>query len=153
MPESPPVIRPITAAASHALRLPILRTGLPAESAIFPGDDAPDTLHLGAFRHDALVGIATLMRTPLPERLIVTNAWQLRGMATLPAVRGHGFGSALLRACLEHARTSGGALLWCNARLPAVPFYLKHGLQQTGEPFEIPTAGPHLRLWIDLGRG
>ena len=32
-----------------ALRHAVLRPGLPLESAAFEGDDAPDTLHFGAF--------------------------------------------------------------------------------------------------------
>jgi hypothetical protein len=37
-------------------------------------------------------------------------------------------------------------LLWCNARVPAVPFYREMGWAVVSEPFEIPTAGPHVRM-------
>jgi GNAT superfamily N-acetyltransferase len=141
-----PVIREISAAETYPLRLPILRAGLPPESAVFPNDDAPATVHFGAFRGAELVGIASLYPAPLPEMPQRLPAWQLRGMATLPEVRGAGYGRALVEACLAHARASGAAILWCNARSPAVKFYEKHGLQTLGEEFEIPTAGPHFRM-------
>jgi len=143
-------VRFISAEETVAVRLPILRAGMPREAAIFPGDDAPETRHFGGFQHGALVGVATLLRAPLPERPEVAEAWQLRGMATLPEVRGLRCGSALMRTCLEHARAEGGALLWCNARSPAVAFYRRHGLETMGEEFNIPTAGPHFRMAIAL---
>ena len=37
-------------------------------------------------------------------------------------------------------------LMWCNARVPAVRFYEKLGWAVSGEPFEIPTAGPHVKM-------
>ena len=144
------MIRLISALETHPLRLPILRAGLPPDSAIFPGDDDPRTAHFGAISGDRIVGVATLMPAPLPERPEISAGWQLRGMATLPEVRGHGHGRELVQACLQHARREGGQLLWCNARSPAVPFYEHHGLATLGPEFEIPTAGPHFRMWISL---
>lgn len=146
-------IRAITADETIAIRLPILRAGMPRDAAVFPGDDHPATRHFGAFWDGALTGVATLLRAPWPERPSIAEAWQLRGMATLPEVRGLGCGAALVRACLDHARAQGGALLWCNARSPAVGFYRGHGLQTVGEEFDIPTAGPHFRMLIALRAG
>ena len=143
-------IRLISAEETIAIRLPILRAGMPRDAAVFPGDDDPATRHFGAFWNNALAGVATLLRAPLPERPETADAWQLRGMATLPEVRGLGCGAALLRACIDHARAEGGGLLWCNARSPAVPFYRRHGMETVGEEFEIPTAGPHFRMFMEL---
>lgn len=145
-----PVIREISAAETYPLRLPILRAGLPPDSAVFPNDDAPETAHFGAFRDTELVGVASLYPAPLPEKPEFKPAWQLRGMATLPEVRGAGYGRALVEACLVHCRARGAAIVWCNARTPAVRFYERHGLQTLGEEFEIPTAGPHFRMWREL---
>ena len=145
-----PVVRRISAAETVAVRWPILRTGMPREAAIFPGDDAPETQHFGAFRGDRLVGVASIYPAPFPDRPEAAGAWQLRGMATLPEVRGLGCGGALVAACLLAAREKGGGLLWCNARSPAVGFYEKHGLCAIGAEFEIPTAGPHFRMWTAL---
>ncbi len=36
--------------------------------------------------------------------------------------------------------------LWCNARVPAAPFYQKLGWRIVSEVFDIPTAGPHVRM-------
>jgi GNAT superfamily N-acetyltransferase len=145
-----PIIREISPAETYPLRLPILRAGLPPESAVFPNDDAPETVHFGAFRGKELVGVASLYSAELPEKPQFKPAWQLRGMATLPEVRGGGYGRALVEACLAHCRARGAAIVWCNARSPAVKFYEMHGLQTLGDEFEIPTAGPHFRMWREL---
>ena len=65
-------------------------------------------------------------------------------MATEPDVRGSGFGTALLAACLEHVAASGGRELWCNARLGAVGFYRRAGFEVVSEEFDIAGIGPHV---------
>ena len=144
-------IREIPAHQTLAIRLAILRAGMPPESARFPGDELESTRHFGAFLSDGThVGVASIYPAPLPEAPRTANTWQLRGMATLPEVRGQGAGRALLLACMDAARAQGGTLLWCNARTGALEFYRKHGLTTIGEEFEIPTAGPHYRMRIPL---
>jgi GNAT superfamily N-acetyltransferase len=137
------MIRAITAAETIAVRWPVLRPGFPRETAIFAGDDAPAALHFGAFDSESLVGA-------MPERPEVSPAFQLRGMATLPEVRGAGFGRALLDACVAAARENGATLLWCNARTSAAAFYGKNGWQILGAEFDIPTVGPHFRMALEL---
>jgi GNAT superfamily N-acetyltransferase len=145
------MIREITAAETIAVRWPILRPGFPRETAVFPGDDDPNTRHFGAFdASGALVGVTSIYRAPLPERPEEPGAWQLRGMATLDAVRGSGHGRDLVIACEQAVVATGGAFLWCNARIVAAPFYAKRGWQILGEEFDIPTVGPHYRMWKKL---
>ena len=139
-------IRPITAEQTLDLRHPILRAGLPRETAIFPGDEAPTSRHFGAFLDGRLVGVATIHYAPLLDRPDFDPAFQLRGMATTEEVRGQGAGSALLAACIEEAKRGGGQWLWCNARTPAAGFYGRHDFQVQGGIFDIPTAGPHYRM-------
>lgn len=142
-------IRRISAAETIAVRWPILRPGLPRATAVFDGDDAEATRHFGAYDGAWLVGVASIYRAPMPGREELA-AWQLRGMATLPKVRGAGHGSALAAACEEAARAAGGAVIWCNARVHAAPFYEKRGWRIEGDGFDIPTVGPHFRMWLEL---
>ena len=74
-------------------------------------------------------------------------AWQLRGMATDPAFRATGVGRAML-LYLERllAAESDVRQLWCNARTPARGFYERLGWRVVSDVFEIPTAGPHVRM-------
>jgi predicted GNAT family N-acyltransferase len=144
-------VRPITAEDTIEIRWAILRPGFPRDSAIFAGDDSPGTQHLGVFLDDRLVGVASLYDAPLPDETVSFHPQQLRGMATLPEVRGSGCGRALLEGCHESTRRSGSALLWCNARRTAVDFYRRHGWEVCSEEFDIPTVGPHFRMRRALG--
>jgi predicted GNAT family N-acyltransferase len=65
-------------------------------------------------------------------------------MATDDDVRGAGHGAALLAACIEHVTASGGAELWCNARMPAVGFYRRAGLDVVSKEFDVSGIGPHV---------
>ncbi|MEQ1858546.1 MAG: GNAT family N-acetyltransferase [Chthoniobacteraceae bacterium] len=137
-------VRTVSAQDVIAVRWLILRAGFPRESAVFDGDDAPATIHLGGFVEDRLVGVASIYAAPMPDQ--PGDARQLRGMATLPAVRGAGVGRALLAACEDAARASGAALIWCNARVSAAEFYRRLGWEISGAEFDIPTVGPHFRM-------
>lgn len=88
-----PEFRRVAARDTHSLRDAVLRPGLPPGGSIYPGDDAPDTLHLGAFVGDTIAAIATLCRESMPDQS-TTTSWRLRGMATLPEYRGRGSASS-----------------------------------------------------------
>jgi predicted GNAT family N-acyltransferase len=129
------------------LRYRILRAGLPKESAQFPDDDAPSTWHIAVFKspeEDALpVSCASFMLNTYQEK----PAWQLRGMATDHPHQGRGYGGELLRYTQPLiAFDSNVRSFWCNARVPAIPFYERHGWKVDSEEFDIPTAGPHRKM-------
>jgi GNAT superfamily N-acetyltransferase len=147
------LIRPIPAADTRPLRQAVLRPGKTLEELVYPGDDDPRGVHLGAY-DDAgrLVGIASVFPDVAPHHLAGTipnaafdpgAAFRLRGMATLPEVRGAGHGRQLLEACFDHVREQGGTYLWCNARVNAAGFYEAMGLKAFGDAFEIDLIGPH----------
>jgi argininosuccinate lyase len=139
-------IRAVSAEDVRPIRRRVLRAGLPRPNVRFEGDEAPDTLHAGAFLDGRLVAVATIVRRPPPDEPGARAAWQVRGMATQPAARGRGLGGDLLERCVEHARDRGGAFVWCNARVRAVAFYERHGFAGVGDVFEIERLGPHLRM-------
>ncbi len=130
------------------LRHRVLRPGQTFEETSYPGDDLPDTVHLGAFDGDRLVGIASLYREGRDE-----PGWRLRGMATDAAVRGAGFGAALLAACIDHVAAAGGGELWCNARMSAVGFYRRAGFEVLSEEFDVPGIGAHVVMAREVAAG
>ena len=142
-------IRPITSAETRAVRLPVLRPGLPPASAILDHDDEPRTRHFGAFDGTRLVGVATFFPEPCPSRP-GPRAWRLRGMATLPEMQRRGLGSNLVAEGLRVARADNAELMWCNARVSARGFYEKLGFATFGEEFVLPVAGPHYVMIKDL---
>ena len=126
------------------IRHAVLRDGLPRDTAMFPGDDHADALHVVAVAADGgVVGCATVH----PGTWEGQPAWQLRGMATDAAVRGSGVGRAMLEAIVDAVRQASPArVMWCNARAPAVGFYERNGWEVVSEVFEIPHAGPHVKM-------
>lgn len=125
------------------LRHVVLREGLPREAAIFEGDESPAAVHVAAIAGEAVVGCATLH----PSRWEDQPAWQLRGMAVADGYRNAGIGGELVRAVLEHVNAqTPGRIVWANARVPAARFYQKLGWAIVSDVFEIPTAGPHVRI-------
>lgn len=132
------------------LRHVVLRQGLPREAAVFDGDERPDTRHYGAFRDGRAVCCATLHASTWEGR----PAWQLRGMATADGFRGRGIGRDILRLLeADLLRPGSVRLLWCNARVPAVGFYRGMGWRVVSDVFEIPTAGPHVKMVKELAEG
>jgi GNAT superfamily N-acetyltransferase len=67
-------------------------------------------------------------------------------MAVAPGHQERGIGSKLLLVVDNTVAATTITQLWCNARTPAAPFYQKHGWQIVSEPFDIPTAGPHVKM-------
>ncbi|HVT88820.1 MAG TPA: GNAT family N-acetyltransferase [Tepidisphaeraceae bacterium] len=125
------------------LRWRILRAGLARETAFFDGDNEPTTYHFAAEDVGRIVGCATLLRRLWQDM----PAWQLRGMAVEPALQGRGVGSLLLKMVDQTVRLESHSMqLWCNARSPAVQFYRKSCWETFGDEFDIPTAGPHLKM-------
>jgi GNAT superfamily N-acetyltransferase len=142
-------IRPITAQEARTVRLPVLRAGLPPESAVLDHDDDPGTRHFGAFEGSRLVGVATFFAEPCPVKP-GPRGWRLRGMATLPDMQRRGAGSALVAEGVRVATSCGSELMWCNARTSARGFYESLGFVAVGKEFDLPVAGPHYLMVKDL---
>lgn len=152
--DAAPQIRPVPAALLRPLRHAVLRAGLPPAAASFAGDEDPSSLHLAALAPPfaqvptadlspaAVVGCASFVREPLGGE----DGYRLRGMATDPRWRRCGVGRLLLTAAAALPPTSSARLWWCNARLPAIPFYEAMGWRVISEEFDIPTAGAHRRM-------
>jgi GNAT superfamily N-acetyltransferase len=132
----------VDAETVRPLRAEVLRPGQSREQLIFPGDDAPETLHAALAVQGRIVGVASVMREPYPHDALAGD-WRIRGMATSAEMRGRGIGAALLARCEEHARDHAGARLWCNARVRAQALYERAGFAVDGDVFEIPLIGPH----------
>jgi GNAT superfamily N-acetyltransferase len=135
------------------LRHNILRPGQPIEASQYPEDDHPDAISFGAYdQNNILIGIASLYPSALSsfpsiidKSLSEKIGWRLRGMAVDPAYHNKKIGTTLLKACYEHISNQSKFPrgIWCNARSPAIPYYMKNGWTALGDEFEIPNAGPH----------
>jgi GNAT superfamily N-acetyltransferase len=143
----------VKALVLHALRRQVLRPGQPWSSVDHDYDSWPDTFHVAAFGpRGEVAACASFHPDSAPHRADAdpNKTWRLRAMASLPEVRGQGYGAAALRYGITEVRRRGGTLLWCNARSGAVGFYERLGFSTVGDEFEIAPIGPHYVMEIDL---
>lgn len=134
-------IQEISAAQTRPVRQQVLRPHQAASELVYPGDDAPDSFHLGAIQDDQVLAILSMYASPKPE--CTDHAWRIRGMASTPAIRGTGYGRVLVEVARDKAWAIERAPIWCNARESAFGFYLKLGFVIEGGIFEIEEIGPH----------
>lgn len=146
---APYVVERVPVPDTYPLRALVLRNGGPPESAQVPGDDHPEVATYAARdATGAVICCVGLFPEPCPDLPDdPRRGWRIRGMATLPELRGRGVGAAVLAAALDHVRRDGGGLAWCNARTPARTLYERAGFEVIGEEWEDPEIGPHVRMW------
>lgn len=145
-------IRQISAEDTWPLRSRVLKPFLTPSECANPGDDDPKALHLGAFRGEELVGIATFLPESHPFFPEARIPYRLRGMATAPEARRSGAGRALIEEAESDLRERGCDLLWFNAREVAFPFYASLGFSFIGESFDLPRIGPHKVMYKEWPR-
>ncbi len=145
-------VRVIRVSLARQLRAAVLRPDQTPAMAVYLGDDALDSLHLGAFHQQRLVGIASVLHQA-PKEFAgshIDSLWLLRGMATLPTVRGHGYGAALVQTACAYVASERGLYLWCEARENVRGFYEKLGFAALGNRFDVPPTGLHYRMWRSI---
>jgi ribosomal protein S18 acetylase RimI-like enzyme len=129
------IVAELAPAATRPMRQAILRPHQTLEE--LAEHEPPGAFAVGAFEDGELVAVGLIGRDGAP------GEWRIRGMATIPEIRGRGAGSAVLAALIEHAAAAGARRVWCNARTPARSLYERAGLRVVSEEFELPTIGPH----------
>lgn len=112
-------------------------------------DHRADAMHWGVCMADAVVAIGSFFETP-STKLNAKHVYRLRAMAVHPDYRGQQLGQQLIHAAIENLRARNIELLWCDARLRAVPFYARMGFQSLPEIYEINPIGPHQFMWLNL---
>ncbi|MGG6232025.1 GNAT family N-acetyltransferase [Tenacibaculum sp. SDUM215027] len=137
-------IKNISAQETYNIRLTVLRNNvdLPYK---FKEDEHESTFHLGAFHNNKLVGIASFIQNKTD--VIKGEQFQLRGMATLPEVRGMGAGRMLVEEAKSVLKSKDITTLWCNARKEATGFYESLGFTIIGEEFEVEQVGLHYKMY------
>ena len=140
---SQPIVRRATAEEVWPLRHTVLRTGLLFDTAMFDGDFDDTTQHFGTFDDSNVLCCLSLFQSTWND----SDAWQLRGMATAATHRRQGLGQMLLMFAIDAASQEKPSWpFWCNARTVAIDFYEQAGWSTETDVFDIPMAGPHVKM-------
>ncbi|MGH9307562.1 MAG: GNAT family N-acetyltransferase [Acidimicrobiales bacterium] len=139
-------VQRVEASRTYPLRQAVLRPHQSVEQMALDGDDDPDSAHFAALCDGQVVTTASVRPEAPPWEPDHPLSWRLRGMATTGEHRNQGIGGRVLGAVVKHVQQGGGGLLWCNARLPALPFYRRAGFVARGEAWVDPTIGPHIAM-------
>jgi phosphoribosylformimino-5-aminoimidazole carboxamide ribotide isomerase len=84
-----------------------------------------DGTHLGIWDNDICLSVISLF--------VENGTMQFRKFATLIAYQNQGIGTKLLQHSFNWALNNNCTKIWCNARLTALPFYKKFGMEAIGE--------------------
>ena len=131
------------------LRHKMLRQGKEFSTTNYKRDDMEDTFHLGVFAENEIVSCATFYPENT-DKLHAKNAYRLRGMATDINYSRNGYGRKIMKKAFTILKSKNCDVLWCNARLKAVPFYKSIGMKEIGKLFEISDIGPHYFMYKKL---
>ncbi len=144
-------MKEIQATETYPLRHTVLRPNQDISTCNYPGDKDPTTFHIGAFKGEELIGIASYYQEKHPN-FNEESQYKLRGMATSENYRGMNIGKELIIKAEEILRERQVDFWWCNAREIAFGFYTKLGLSKYGKMFEIDPIGPHKIMFKHLKR-
>ena len=139
-------IKVVAAKNIRPLRNLVLRPNLPIETTYYDLDNDIETFHLASIMYNTIISIGTFY----PENdieLQTKNGYRLRGMATHPKFRRKSAATKLMKESFVLLKEKKCDVLWCNARLVAVEFYKSLGFKITGEIFDIPSIGPHYKMY------
>ena len=136
----------IDANITYPLRHALLRKGKPLRSCYFKNDKAKETVHLGAFKFEKLIGILSAYHIPCSE-FESLKGYQLRAIAVNPKYQRQGIASLLIQNILAKIIEKQNAdHIWLNARIAAQKLYESNGFYPIGKQFEINSIGTHQRF-------
>jgi len=142
-------IRTVDLTEVAGLRSALLDRSGSAASDPSAGDEHPSTRHVGAFRDEVLVGVASIFPGAMPGES-GTNSWRLAAIAVDYGHRGIGIGGSLAERCLEHAAALNGRSVWCIAPAGAFGFFERFGFGRSGDPIDDPNDGPQYLLFTEV---
>jgi GNAT superfamily N-acetyltransferase len=144
------VARIISSQETRSLRHLVLWTHLPSpDVCVIDIDNREDAFHVGIFDQHSLVSIGSFFAMESP-RLKMKPQYRLRAMATDPDYRRMHAGRLLIDFAVERLRNENIQVLWCDARLIAVPFYESLGFNKEPDVYDVPLIGPHHFMWRAL---
>ncbi len=119
-------LKQIQADETWALRYKVMWPDKPLDFVILPNDE--EGLHYGLFENEQLISVISMF--------VKGEQAQFRKFATDTAYQGKGYGSKLLTYLIDTAKGVNIKELTCDARVTAIGFYEKFGMETDSEVFQ-----------------
>ena len=130
----------------HNIRSIVLRNGLEPKMCTFEGDTRINSIHVGAFIENKIVGGVSLIKNNCKinnER----ECFQLRGLCVYEKYQNCGIGTKILNKVENIITEKNTKYIWMNARESAVKFYLNLDYINSNRTKIIGNIGLHYMLY------
>jgi predicted GNAT family N-acyltransferase len=142
-------VRTISPKDTYELRYKVLWPHKTFDQCSLDIDALETTFHVGVEHEGKIVAVGTFLKQK-NDNFPHENQYRLRAMASSSDLRGKGFGKLVIDFAKDKLKEMNIDLLWCDARLVAVPFYHKLGFKTKGEQYKIPIIGPHYLMYKEI---
>ena len=143
------ILKKVNSKNLFSVRSKVLRNNASYEYCKFEGDDRTDSIHIGAYQNNVILGGVSLIKNK-STRIELKNCYQLRGMCVLKNSQKKRIGQKLLQSAEKTCRNLNVDYIWMNAREKAVNFYLKLNYTDLGQTYIIEGIGKHSCLYKNL---
>ena len=130
----------------HDIRSKVLRNGLDPKMCTFEGDTRINSIHIGAFNNNKILGGVSLIKNNCDENGEV-GCFQLRGLCVYNEFQNHGIGTKIIHKIENIISEMNIKYVWMNARESAVKFYLNLGYTNSNKSKIIGNIGLHYMLY------
>ena len=130
----------------HDIRSKVLRNGLDPKMCTFEGDTRINSIHIGAFNNNKILGGVSLIKNNCNENNEV-DCFQLRGLCVYNEFQNHGIGKKIIHKIEKIISEMNIKYVWMNARESAVKFYLNLGYTNSNKSKIIGNIGLHYMLY------
>ena len=134
---------------THGIRKEILWPHIKDNNYTIDVDDKDETFHIGVCIGQTIISIGTFVKEK-NSHFDVKNQYRLRAMATDKKFQRKGAGKCLILKGLEVLKEKKTDLLWCSARLKAIPFYKGIKMKSLNKIYHIVNIGPHKTMYLYL---
>ena len=130
----------------HDIRSKVLRNGLDPKMCRFEGDTRINSIHIGAFNNNKILGGVSLIKNICNENSEV-DCFQLRGLCVYNEFQNYGIGTKIIHKIENIISEMNIKYVWMNARESAVKFYLNLGYTNSNKSKIIGNIGLHYMLY------
>jgi len=135
---------------TYDLRLKVLSHDT-FEDCMYKGDFEDNTLHIGAFKENEIIGVASFFCETHKE-LPPTKMYRLKGLAIDPKHRKQLRGQTLILFGENLLRQKETEIIWCTTKISNIQYYNHLGFFESDYVFNHPTKGLHILMYKNIER-